>query len=57
MVVSTQDITPLHIAAQKDDLHTAQSLMSHGADVNAKECKVLMLSSHTVQSSLIECCQ
>lgn len=41
--VSMQDIT-LHIAAQKGDLQTAQSLLAHGADVNTKQSEVLMLT-------------
>ena len=47
-----QDITPLHIAAQNGDLQTVQSLLAHGADVNARESEVLRLSSHTVENSL-----
>ncbi len=55
--VSMQDITPLHIAAQKGDLQAAQSLLAHGADVNAKVSKVWKLFSHTVDSWLIACPQ
>ena len=52
--VRVQDIMPLQTAAQNGDLQTAQSLLAHGADVNAKESEVLRLFSHTVESSLSE---
>lgn len=51
--VSMQDINQLHVAAQKGDLQKAQSLIAAGADVNAKESEVLMLSPHTLENLLI----
>lgn len=48
--VGIQDIAPLHIAVQNDDLETAQALLAEGADVNAEESEVMIAFSYTVKA-------
>ena len=40
--MTSQAITPLHVAAAEGQIATAQSLLLQGADVNAKGLEVLL---------------